>query len=100
MKKVLYLLVLIFSTLKCFSQTPDWSVDPTSFENTMTAKGIVKIDHEEIRSDGGLVAAFVGGECRGVNSLVYNATTDRYFAFFLIYGSSGEQVTFKYFDNN
>ncbi|MEL6560203.1 MAG: T9SS type A sorting domain-containing protein [Bacteroidota bacterium] len=100
MKKILCLLVLVFVTTLCFSQAPDWSVDPAGFENTMTVKGVVKIDHIEIDSDGGLLAAFVAGECRGVNSLIYNATTDRYFAFFLIYGSSGEEVTFKYYDHN
>ena len=100
MKKILCVFALCLFTAIVYAQVPSWSVNPTAFENTMTVKGIVKIDHEEIRSDGGLIAAFVGGQVRGVNSLVYSPSLDRYFAFFLIYGSSGEDITFKYYDES
>gem|GEM_PF-4107296 len=82
------------------AQAPNWDVNPSEFEHSMTVTGVIVIDHTEVRDvDDMQLAAFVGSEARGVTTqLSYIDALDRYFYSMLVYGTAGEDVTFQYYD--
>jgi hypothetical protein len=63
----------------------------------MTVTAVLEIQGEEWRSEGDIVAAFVGEECRGVTRPVYLSATNSYVAFLMVHSNavSGEDVNFK-----
>ena len=80
---------------------PDWSVDPSDFENSMSVIAQVKIDGEYTSDTEDVVAAFVNGKCVGVASPVYYSRYDAYFVSMDVYGNStesGKKVVFKVWD--
>ena len=52
--------------MKVRGETPDWFVDPTLYDHNMTIIGQVYIGGILMENSESLVAAFIGGECRGV----------------------------------
>ena len=54
--------------MKVRGETPDWTVDPTLYDHSMTIIGQVYIGGILMENSESLVAAFIGGECRGVAS--------------------------------
>ena len=56
--------------------------------------------HED--SDGDYIAAFVGNECRGVAERMYFPFGDSYMYALMVYSNetSGEELTFKYYNSN
>jgi hypothetical protein len=81
------------------SAQPDWSVNPPSFEYTMTITSIGIFDCSETIDENDIVGAFINNEVRGVQA--FNTDVDgRKFAFLIIYDNdfSGNEVTFKLYD--
>ena len=52
--------------MKVRGETPDWTVDPTLYDHSMTIIGQVYLGGILMENSESLVAAFIGGECRGV----------------------------------
>ncbi|MBQ3997833.1 MAG: hypothetical protein II644_00685 [Paludibacteraceae bacterium] len=52
--------------MKVRGETPDWNVDPTLYDHSMTVIGQVFLGGIMMENSESLVAAFIGGECRGV----------------------------------
>ena len=52
--------------MKVRGETPDWTVDPALYDHSMTVIGQVYIGGILMENSESLVAAFIGGECRGV----------------------------------
>ncbi|MBT8401716.1 MAG: T9SS type A sorting domain-containing protein [Rhodothermia bacterium] len=80
------------------SNRPAWSVDPSAFESTMNV--VAALFTDGVRSDRStdLLAAFVGGELRGVASPTSTSEGLLYFA--TVYGAAGDGVvTFEAYDS-
>ncbi len=78
---------------------PNWSVNPPEYQYTMTMTGVGLFSCEETIDENDLVAAFVNGECRGVQSFGTDIN-GRKFAYLIVYDNlaSGNEVTFKLYD--
>ncbi|MFT5914248.1 MAG: gliding motility-associated-like protein [Bacteroidia bacterium] len=105
MKKYLLLFLLLGFGNSAFAARPTWEADlasNSSLPNTsMTI--VAQLDIMGTTSDDvqDLVAAFVGGQLRGVGipDNFVNATVGTV-AQFQVYGNPGEVFTFKYYDNS
>ncbi len=76
---------------------PNWEVDPTQFQYSMSVIGQVRIDGVFLSNENDMVAAFVNGQCRGVANIEYIAAYDMFEVFLNIYSNvlTGEQVEFR-----
>ncbi len=87
--------------LKVVVGKPDWSVDPSLYENSMSVIAQLKLDGQYSTDSEDLVAAFINGECVGLASPVYYPRYDAYFVSLDVYGnssSSRKNITFKAWD--
>lgn len=76
------------------AQNPGWSVNAGAFSEQMTIIGQLFVDGVQSSDTNDLVAAFVGGEVRGVASPLANG-----FVFLTIFANTdGEALTFRAFD--
>jgi hypothetical protein len=66
--------------------SPGWNVDPHAFQYSMTITGVVRREQAPLAGSGHLVAAFVGGELRGVAPLQYVDPLGRAYAFLMVHG--------------
>lgn len=100
MKKLFILLGLLYCFRAGFSQAPDWTVNSSAFEFSMAFSGVAEINSVEARDTSDRIAAWIGGETRGVAKPFYSSSTDRYYFFLLVYsnGGTGEHITFSYYD--
>lgn len=77
--------------------TPAWQVAPAAFEQSMSVTAAVTLRGQTPESNGHLLAAFVGGQVRGVAAPV--VVLDRELYFLSIYANvAGEAITFQYYD--
>lgn len=84
--------------LKVYADLPtSWRIDPSKFENAMNVVGQIRINNVISTNPDDKLAAFVGGECRGIASLQYYPQIDRYYAYLTLYSnvSSGEPIEFR-----
>ncbi len=82
------------------AQSPNWQVDESIYEQTMTMIAALSLDNVRLSSTNDQVAAFVDGVCRGKTNLIYVASADNYYAYLTIYGNfSGEIVDFKIYNS-
>lgn len=101
-KKGLSSVILFFAVLQSLAQTPDWTVNASSYEHSMTLTSVVLDQSGSFFSDQITIGIFDGEQCVGVS------TTDTYFppidanlAFVLIYGNAAS-ATYQvkvYIDN-
>jgi gliding motility-associated-like protein len=78
---------------------PDWSVNASDYEFTMTVTGIGLFQCVESMDENDMVAAFVGEECRGVQ--FFNTNIEgQMLAYLTVYDNlpEGSTVTFKLYD--
>jgi len=54
--------------MKVSGEKPQWTVDPTKYDHNMTIIGQVYINGILMENEESMVAAFIGGECRGIAS--------------------------------
>jgi len=82
------------------AQPPDWTVDPTQFDFSMSIVGDLDIGGSLSDDERDLVAAFVGEEVRGVGHLQYLPDFDRYEVFLDVYSNQTEDeaLTFRAWD--
>jgi hypothetical protein len=88
------ILVPLTVNMNLKNEAPEWSVDPSDFENSATLFGAVminvdgKVVYSEDEDD--LVAAFIDGKCVGVTNVQYEDFSDSYRAYLNIYGNSND----------
>ena len=85
-------------------ETPEhphyWNPDPSLYANNMTVITTIEIDGEEQSSLDLELGAFCNGELRGSGKLQYvGAPANRYECFLMVYGNSGDNITFKLYDH-
>jgi hypothetical protein len=101
--KQIYIIGLLIAGLipKTLSaQSPNWQVDESIYEQTMTMIAALSLDNIRLSNTNDQLAAFVNGECRGKTNLIYVASEDNYFAYVTIFGNySGEIVNFKIYNS-
>ncbi|MEQ8711434.1 MAG: cadherin domain-containing protein [Cyclobacteriaceae bacterium] len=93
-------LILVLSQL-AYAQAPNWSVDPSQFENSMNVTASAVIGQMELDDDTDMIGAFVGAEVRGVTNIdILLNSTGKKVAFLTILSNqnSGETITFKVYD--
>ena len=98
MKKAVLLLLICVSSGWLFAN--HWTPNESDYEDNMTLTGIVQINGVEQQSTSLEVGAFCGEECRGSGYLTYFFPTQRYVIQLLIFGETGDQLTFKLYDSN
>ncbi len=101
MKRIITnIIVFFFIGITVYGQEPVWSVNENDFEYTMSFVAFLNVDGATLTSTNDKVAAFVGGECRGVTNLIYVSSKDRYYAYFNVFSNTnGEALNFKVYDS-
>ncbi|MFN4973210.1 MAG: cadherin domain-containing protein [Bacteroidota bacterium] len=93
------LIMLLTFRLGIASPPPTWSVNPASFQYSMTVTAVANINCTELLSPSNRVGAFVGATCRGT-VLTSNVINGRFIASMVVYSNvpSGETITFKIYN--
>jgi hypothetical protein len=101
MKKIVVIFSFILSsTVQIFAQAPDWKVNESSYQYTMTIQAKLNVDGVTLANQNDMVGAFVGNTCRGVAKLTYVATTKSYYAYLTVYSNTAnEAITFSIFNS-
>jgi hypothetical protein len=101
MKKIAVIFSLILSSaVQIFAQAPDWKVNESSYQYTMTIQAKLNVDGVTLANQNDMVGAFVGTTCRGVAKLTYVATTKSYYAYLTVYSNTAnEAITFSIFNS-
>ena len=76
-----------------------WTPNGALYENNMTLTAVVQINGVEQQTTALEVGVFCGEECRGAGRPVYFAPTQRYLVQLVVFGETGDQLTFKLFDH-
>ncbi len=99
MKNFILITAILLQTVVSFG-TPNWTVNSSDYEYSLTITAVVEVNGELMGADGDMVGAFVNGECRGVADAVFNSTYNKYFFFLTVFSNqySGEEVSFEYFN--
>ena len=97
MKKMILTALMAILAISAFAQK-HWTNNPHAYANTMTVVGVVVINEAEIPRESMEVGAFCNGECRGSETLRYNANVERYLAYLSISGADGDAIMFKLYD--
>lgn len=80
---------------------PEWSVDQSKYESSMTVIGRLEIFNVSSDDPDDVVAAFIDDECRGVAHPEYKARYDSYFLTLQIYGDKDDknkEIMFRVYD--
>lgn len=76
-----------------------WTPNPGQYVNSMQMTCVIEINGEEQYSDLLEIGAFCGDEVRGSQRAQYISQIDRYIAFLTVYGTSGDNITFRMFNH-
>lgn len=80
---------------------PAWNVNANDYTYSMTITGQVNTDGYLSTDINDKIAAFIGGECRGVTNVKYISATNSYYVFLLIYSNDPTgTVSFKIWDSS
>ena len=95
---VLAVLLLVGSPNGLYAQAPDWSVDPSEYEHSLTATVSVQVDGAPVADSGDVLGAFAGGVARGIARPDTSAGTDGLY-FLSVYGDeAGQAISFRVYD--
>ena len=91
-------MTLLFTLAVLMLGPPDWQAPPANaFPEDMALTGVVQVSGAELRNSGDLMAAFIGGEIRGVASPTIIG--NRRMFFLSVAGTEGDGlITFKAYD--
>ncbi len=101
MKNILSLILLVFFSSPNLQAQSGWSVIPSDYQFSMTITGDALIDCQYSISSNDEIAAFVGGDLRGVVN--FGTTVNgKNLAYLIVYSnvSQGETVDFKLYDES
>ena len=98
MKRAVILLFICLSNGWLFAN--HWTPNDSEYEDNMTLTGVIQIDGVEQQSTALEVGVFCGEECRGSGYPTYFLPAQRYVIQLLVFGESGDSLTFKLFDSD
>lgn len=92
-------ILFLFLITPLLSAQPDWAITPSDFQYTMTITGVAVFECTEGNDENDIVAAFINGEVRGVQSFETESDGRKY-AYMVVYDNdfSGNEITFKIYD--
>ena len=76
-----------------------WNANPVSYLNSMEMTCVIEINGTEQRSPYLEIGAFCGNQVRGSQIAEYVESVDRYIAFMMVYGTSGDEITFRLYNH-
>jgi hypothetical protein len=101
MRKYFFLILCSFWSVSFLAQNPNWSVNASNYQHSMTFTTSLNTNGVTLSSSGDKVAAFVNGEVRGVANVVYEAAYNKYLAYLSVYANTnGETISFKMYDSD
>lgn len=77
-----------------------WNSNPVAYLNSMEMTCVIEINGTEQRSPYLELGAFCGDVVRGSQIAEYVESVDRYIAFIMVYGTSGDEITFRLYDHS
>ena len=103
MRKLTYILLLwvcCSGLQQMYAQSPNWSVNASDFQYSMTFTTRLSVNGEYLTSTNDQVAAFVDGQIRGVANVQYVASKNKYIAFLSVFANAtNETLQFKVYDS-
>ncbi len=75
---------------------PDWTVDPSDYEYSMTVFGQMRFEGIFSADEEDMLAAFAEGKCVGVANSSYDRDQDMWYAFLTIYGNERESNNLEF----
>lgn len=103
MKKIYITLIYLVSVnFSLLSQAPNWTVNSSDYETSMSVVAVAVVDGVELSNQNNMIGAFVGDELRGFSTTSYTNSNNQNVAHFLIWSNvgSGETVTFQVYDSD
>lgn len=99
-QKMWIIIISLLVSSNAFAQDPNWSVNESDYEHTMTFLSFLTIDGNRLDNENDKVAVFVDGVCRGTTNLTYVASQDGYYAFLTAFANiAGETMTIRVYDS-
>lgn len=99
MRKKHLLIVFSFLSFTGLWAQPNWSVNESDYQYSMTLIAKLNVDGRTLNSENDRVGAFVNGEIRGVATPSYVSTKDNYFTYLTVFSNQqGETVSFRLYD--
>ncbi|ARV16873.1 hypothetical protein [Polaribacter sp. SA4-12] len=100
MKKYLILFFVSFCLTNVLAQDPNWQVDVSNYQYSMTFTAFLNINGKTLSSSEDKVAALVNEEVRGVANVTYVSSLDKYVVYLSAFANtSGEIISFKIFNS-
>lgn len=101
MKNYILIFLLSFYFSNSFAQDPNWSFNVSEYQFNMSFTASLNINGSALSSTNDKVAAFINGEVRGVASVTYVASSDKYVFYLSVFSKSpfGETINFKIYDS-
>lgn len=90
----------MFFSFVTFSQAPDWSVAPNSFQYSMTFTVFLNANGTTLTNSNDKIGAFVNNQKRGEAFVTFNQNANKYLAYLTVYSNVvGETIHFKMYDS-
>jgi hypothetical protein len=91
---------MVFCFVELNAQNPNWSINTADFQYSMTFTTFLNVNGTTLSSPEDKVAAFVNGEIRGVATVIYVSSADKYVAYLSVFANTnGEKINFKIYNS-
>ncbi|MBQ5957913.1 MAG: T9SS type A sorting domain-containing protein [Bacteroidales bacterium] len=80
------------------NRTNHWEMAVGSYDLNASLLGVIEIEGVEQREETLAVGAFIGDQCVGQTNAFYVESRDRYFVFLNYFGVSGDEITFRLYN--
>lgn len=98
--KKLFLITVLFLGNYVYGQSPNWSVNASSYQYTMTMTAFLNVNGTTLTNPEDKIGAFVNNENRGEAKVVFNAKAKKYVAYLTLYSNThNETINFKIYDS-
>ena len=99
MKIKVLLLTLILVRMTAGWAQPNWTVNESDFQYSMTLIARINVDGRMLENSNDRVGAFVNGQVRGVAAPSFVAAQNKYFTYLTIFSNQqGETINFRLYD--
>ena len=99
MKIKVLLLTLILVRVTAGWAQPNWTVNESDFQYSMTLIARINVDGRMLENSNDRVGAFVNGQVRGVAAPSFVAAQNKYFTYLTIFSNQqGETINFRLYD--
>lgn len=98
--KIFFIVFISFFLQTINAQDPNWTVSATDYQYSMTFTTFLNVNGTTLTSSNDKVAAFVNDELRGVASVVYVASVDKYVSYLSVFANTDtEIIDFKIYNS-